>query len=98
MSAGAGQDVAVCSRAWKWEWWTLFFQFAVLMSGLVVTALPSRLPRARYPLANLLSIACVLIMVSSGCDAKNVVHMVVTCMVLACLRAQLAETWPWALC
>lgn len=62
-AAGIGKDVAVCSRTWKWEWWTLFFEFAVLVSALVVTAMPSRLPRARYPLANLLSIASVLIMV-----------------------------------
>ena len=45
--------------------WTLFFQFAVLISAIVVTVLPSRLPRARFPLANMLSIASVLIMVST---------------------------------
>jgi hypothetical protein len=45
--------------------WTLFFQFAVLTSAIVVTVLPSRLPRARFPLANTLSIASMLIMVST---------------------------------
>jgi hypothetical protein len=44
--------------------WTLFLTLAVYASAVVVTALPSRLPRARFPLANLLSISSVLIMVS----------------------------------
>lgn len=71
-AAGIGKDVAVCSRTWKWEWWTLFFEFAVLVSALVVTAMPSRLPRARYPLANLLSIASVLIMIALNSDIQAV--------------------------
>lgn len=48
--------------------WTLFFTFTIIVSGLIATALPGRLVRARFPLANLLSIAAVLIMVSlNGC-------------------------------
>jgi len=62
--AAKGVDVAVCSRAFRWEWWTLFFEFAILVSALVATALPERIVRARFPLATLLSAASVLIMVS----------------------------------
>lgn len=58
-----GVDVAVCARTFRWEWWTLFFEFAILVSALVATALPERLVRARFPLATLLSAASVLIMV-----------------------------------
>eukprot|EP00775_Hariotina_reticulata_P003238 gene3238-3515_t len=59
-----GVDVAVCSRIFRWEWWTLFFEFAILVSALVATAWPERLVRARFPLATLLSAASVLIMIA----------------------------------
>lgn len=59
----ASSDVALCSRSWRWEWFVMFFQFAILVSGLVVSMMPARLARARYPLANMLSIAAVLVMV-----------------------------------
>lgn len=52
--------------------WTLFFTFTIVVSGLVATALPGRLARARFPLANLLSIAAVLIMVSLNSDIQVV--------------------------
>lgn len=42
----------------------MFFEFAVLTYGLVVTLLPSRIARARYAVAQYLVIATVLVMVS----------------------------------
>eukprot|EP00879_Flechtneria_rotunda_P026360 GHRR01028103.1.p1 GENE.GHRR01028103.1~~GHRR01028103.1.p1 ORF type:complete len:152 (+),score=24.33 GHRR01028103.1:610-1065(+) len=63
-SSPAATDVTTCSRSWRWEWFTLFFTFAVIIAALIVTALPSRLLRARYPLAVLLSIATTLIMIA----------------------------------
>lgn len=57
-------DVAVCSRSWRWEWWTLFFELAILTYGLLATLMPNRLPRARYAVAQYLVIATVLVMVS----------------------------------
>jgi hypothetical protein len=45
---------------------TLFFTFTVIISAAVVSAMPKRLLRARYPLANLMSIGAVLIMVMGG--------------------------------
>lgn len=57
------EDTALCARTWRWEWFCMFFEFAVIASALAVTCLP-RLVRARFPLANLLSIATVIIMVS----------------------------------
>jgi hypothetical protein len=74
-------DVLVMTR----EWWTLFFQLAVIISAVVATALPDRLPRARYPLANMLSIASVLIMVSIK-QGMPVTALVLATSVAACWR------------
>jgi hypothetical protein len=60
----ANQDNAICSRSYRWNWWTLFFQFAIMASAAVATAMPKCLARARFPLAFLLSASSVLIMVS----------------------------------
>lgn len=60
----ATSDVALCARSYRWEWFTLFFEFCVIGSGLVATVLGTRLVHARFPLANLLSIATVLIMLA----------------------------------
>lgn len=62
----AAEDVALCARSWRWEWFCMFFQFACIASSLVVTCLPTRIQRARYPLGNLFAIATVIIMVSDG--------------------------------
>lgn len=43
----------------------MFFQFAIAASALAVTIMPSRLLRARYPLAIMFAIATAIIMVSS---------------------------------
>jgi hypothetical protein len=107
----AGQENSVCSRSYRWEWWTvsdpslqepllvttapmpvhqqqpwgrvadlagphatcpactqLFFEFAIVAPAMVVTAMGDRLLRARFPLANLLSAASVLIMVRGLSD------------------------------
>jgi hypothetical protein len=64
-SAGA-EEVAVCSRPWRWEWFAMFFQFAIVASALVVTVMPTRLLRARYPLAIMFAIATAIIMVSTA--------------------------------
>lgn len=64
---------------WPFCRWTLFLTLAVYASAVVVTALPSRLPRARFPLANLLSISSVLIMVSKlllGCLHNSITHVI----------------------
>jgi hypothetical protein len=63
-TAGA-EEVAVCSRPWRWEWFAMFFQFAIVASALVVTLMPTRLLRARYPLAIMFAIATAIIMVST---------------------------------
>jgi hypothetical protein len=63
--AAAAKEVAVCARSWRWEWFAMFFQFAIVASALVVTMMPNRLLRARYPLAVMLAIATVIIMVST---------------------------------
>jgi hypothetical protein len=60
----AADDVSICSRPWRWEWFALFFQFAIVASALVVTLMPSRLLRSRYPLAIMFAIATAIIMVS----------------------------------
>lgn len=60
----AGTNVAVCSRARAWEWWTLFFQFFVMAYGLASTLLPGRILKARFAISQYLVIASVLIMVS----------------------------------
>ncbi|KAF8073012.1 TIM21 [Scenedesmus sp. PABB004] len=68
----ASMDVPLCSRSWRWEWFALFFQFALMASGVVVSLCPSRLVRARFPLANMLSIATVVIMVAVNDNVTDV--------------------------
>lgn len=68
----ADTDVAVCSRSWRWEWWTLFFEFAIVAYGLASTLLPNRLPRARYAVAQYLAIATVLVMVALNDNINDI--------------------------
>jgi hypothetical protein len=60
----AADEVSICSRPWRWEWFAMFFQFAIVASALVVTLMPTRLLRSRYPLAIMFAIATAIIMVS----------------------------------
>eukprot|EP00878_Enallax_costatus_P041307 GHUV01047978.1.p1 GENE.GHUV01047978.1~~GHUV01047978.1.p1 ORF type:complete len:142 (+),score=28.89 GHUV01047978.1:64-489(+) len=60
------QDVALCARSWRWDWFCMIFRFTCVVAAGVITAMPSRLGRSRFPLANCFSIATVIIMVSIG--------------------------------
>lgn len=69
------QDVALCSRSWRWEWFCLFFQLACVASATIVSFMPVRMLRARFPLANMLSIATTIIMVSIVLAASRPQHL-----------------------
>ncbi|WIA09217.1 hypothetical protein OEZ85_008627 [Tetradesmus obliquus] len=68
----AASEVAVCSRPWRWEWFALFFQFAIIASALVVTLMPTRLLRSRFPLAIMFAIATAIVMVAVNNDINDV--------------------------
>jgi hypothetical protein len=56
-------EVAVCSRPLKWQWWSMIFQLGVLLAAIIISFCPSKLRVARQPLAIFFSMTSVLIMI-----------------------------------
>lgn len=57
------QNIARCSRPWKFTWWVLIFQLAVLVAAIACTLAGNCLRSSRWALAHLFTMTTVLGMV-----------------------------------